>query len=78
MTILCPSSCETISCSNSSRHGSQDSESDNNLYSYNDERQPSSQKTVIAIEKPVPDNDFSFTGENYDPLSQRDIARPTS
>jgi len=60
--------------------GSQDSESENNIYAARGLGQKHGKPgtTVISMKKPVGDNDYSMTGEHYDPLSQRDVLHPTS
>lgn len=34
--------------------------------------------TIISLQKPVAEHDYSITGEHYDPLLERDIEHPTS
>ncbi|CAL8115866.1 unnamed protein product [Orchesella dallaii] len=54
-------------------HGSQDS--DEPMYPH---KKGAKTSTVISLQKPVAEHDYSITGEHYDPLSERDIEHPTS
>ena len=63
------------------RNASLDSEGEGNPYSVQAGRglgQKQKTSTVISMKKPVGDNDFSMTGDHYDPHAQRDVDHPTS
>jgi hypothetical protein len=54
--------------------GAQESEPESQ---YSREGQPRG-ATVISLQKPVGGHEYAITGENYDPLMERDIDHPTS
>jgi len=49
-------------------HGSQDSDSE-----YSRPR-----NTIITMQKPVAEHDYSVTGEHFNPLQRRRVEHPTS
>lgn len=56
-----------------SSHGGQDS--DEQVYR---KGAKSKSSTIISLQKPVAEHDYSITGEHYDPLLERDIENPTT